>query len=125
MKLRHRSYAGLLSGCYSLLVLFPLQPKPIYAGYWGAIMDKSAMKTEIEGQEITMLEFARMWGTYGVVPDSSKTMLLIADYEKERAEIAELNRIHALPSTSPAKAAHRVPRLKAMMIAVKKRGKTQ
>ena len=56
------------------------------------------MKTKIELQEITVMEFARMWGTNGAVPDSSKTMLLIADYEKERAEIAELKRIYALPS---------------------------
>lgn len=58
------------------------------------------MKTKIELQEITVMEFARMWGTNGAVPDSSKTMLLIADYEKERAEIAELKRIYALTSSA-------------------------
>lgn len=36
------------------------------------------MNPEIEAQEITRLEFARMWGINGVVPDSVKTMLLIA-----------------------------------------------
>ena len=61
------------------------------------------MKPEIERQEITRLEFARMWGTNGVVPDSVKTMLLIAYHEKERAEITELKRIHALAPASMAK----------------------
>jgi len=55
------------------------------------------MKTEIEAHQITEIEFARMWGTSGVVPDSSKKMLMIADCESERAEVAELNRIHDLP----------------------------
>jgi hypothetical protein len=83
------------------------------------------MKTEIESHQISRLEFARMWGASGVVPDSSKAMLLIADSEKERAEIAELNRIHALPLPPPAKAAHHIPRLKAMMIAVRKRAQAE
>lgn len=83
------------------------------------------MKTEIESHKITELEFARMWGTNGVVPDSSQAMLLIAHCEKERAEIAELHRIHALPLPSSARAVHRVPRLRAIMIAVGKRGKAE
>ena len=83
------------------------------------------MNTEIEGHEITRLEFARMWGTTGIVPDSSKAMLLIADSEKERAEIAELKRIHGLPLPTPAKAARHIPRLKAMMIVVRKRAQSE
>lgn len=83
------------------------------------------MKTEIKGDEITRLEFARMWGTNGVVPDSSKAMLLVADCERERAEIAELDRIHALTSASLALPAHHVPGLKALMIAVRRCAKTK
>jgi len=83
------------------------------------------MKTEIEAHQITEIEFARMWGTSGVVPDSSKKMLMIADCESERAEVAELNRIHDLPLSLPAKAPHHVPRLKAMIIGMRKRAKAE
>src|ERR1700739_3611775 len=80
------------------------------------MMHDAVMKTDFKSSEISELEFARMWGASGVVPDSSKTMLLIAYCEKERAEIAELNRIHALTVSSPAKSPHRVPGLKAILI---------
>lgn len=81
------------------------------------------MKPEIEKQEITRLEFARMWGTGGDVPDSVKTMLLMAYCEKERAEITELKRIHALAPASAAKSRRSAPRLKAIMIDLRKRYK--
>lgn len=74
------------------------------------------MKTDFKSPEISELEFARMWGTNGVVPDSSKVMLPIAYCEKERAEIAELNRIHALTVPSPKRSAHCVSGLKAILI---------
>ena len=83
------------------------------------------MKTEIEGHQITEIEFARMWGTSGVVPESSKNMLMIADCERERAEVAELNRIHDLPLLFTAKAVQPVPRLKAMISSMRKRAKAE